>query len=273
MNTVITANELQTLLAANKAPLLIDTRDPLAYRQGFIGNAIHFDPGLVNTKQPPVTGLLPDLITFNRLMSGIGLQAEQTVVVYDDSGGPPASRLAWTLQAFGHSNVALLDGGMQAWQAASLPMNTNAIPPANSNYHGALNPDVIADRDYILQNLHRGDIRMVDTRTPAEFRGEDIRAARGGHIPGAVNLNWLETKDPTRVMRFLPATILESILAEKNIRRDQEIICYCQSHQRSSVVFMLLQSMGFKRLRGYPGAWSDWGNQTDTPIEMDSPQL
>lgn len=267
MHSVITADKLQTLLAANEAPLLIDTRDPLIYRQGFIGNAVHFDPGLVNAKQAPVNGLLPDLSAFNRLMSDIGLQAGHAVVIYDDSGGPPASRLAWTLQAFGHAKVSLLDGGMQAWRTASLPLNTNTARLTNSDYHGTLNPDVIADRNYILQNLHRDDIRLVDTRTPAEFHGVDIRAARGGHIPGAVNLNWLDTKDPTRAMRFLPVATLESMLTEKGIRRDQEIICYCQSHQRSSVVFMLLQSMGFKRLKGYPGAWSDWGNQTDTPVE------
>jgi thiosulfate/3-mercaptopyruvate sulfurtransferase len=246
---------------------LIDVRSLETYQSGHIEGAVHFDLAHVNIARPPVSGLLPDPEDFNRAMSDIGLHPEQHAVVYDDNGGPPAARLAWTLKAFGHPAVSQLDGGVRAWLAEGLPLVRDAVRPTPSSYRGTPNPDMIADREYILERLADRSILPVDARSPAEYRGEDLRSQRGGHIPGAVNLDWTLTKDPNRDMRFRSREELEELLANRGIDRDREIVCYCQSHQRSALLCLLLESLGYERVRGYPGAWSDWGNRTDTPIE------
>lgn len=266
---IIQPLELKTALAAlpGNPPRLIDVRSLESYRSGHIEGAVHFDMANVNIAQPPVAGLLPTLEQFNRAMSVIGLHPEQPAVIYDDAGGPPSARLAWTLKAFGHPAVSLLDGGIRTWQNEGLPLTPDFTPPTPSHYQGRLNPHVIADRDYILQHLADSGVLLLDARTPAEYRGEDKRSQRGGHIPGAVNFDWTETKDPNRNMQFRSQRELEDLLAQRGADRDKEIICYCQSHQRSAVLCILLESLGYKHVKGYPGAWSDWGNQPDTPIE------
>lgn len=265
---IIRPLELETALAAAPTPLLhlIDVRGQGDYRSGHIEGAVPFDIADANRSEPPVAGLLPAPEQFNRAMSAIGLAPGQPAVIYDDNGGPPAARLAWTLKAFGHTAVSLLDGGVQAWRTEGLPLTRELDPPVPAEYRGHLNADVIADRDSILQRLADPGTLLLDARSPAEYRGEDRRSQRGGHIPGAVNLDWTQTKEPDGV-RFRPQDELEALLAQRGVDRDKEIICYCQSHQRSAVLCILLESLGYPRVKGYPGAWSDWGNRPDTPIE------
>ncbi|MEJ2106096.1 MAG: rhodanese-like domain-containing protein [Acidiferrobacteraceae bacterium] len=107
----------------------------------------------------------------------------------------------------------------------------------------------------------------MDARTPEEYRGEKKLAQQVGHIPGAVNFNWTDAMDPNRQRRLKDADELRSRFAELGITPDKEIIVYCQTHHRSAHTFILLQWLGYTRVRGYPGSWSDWGNRSDTPVE------
>ena len=109
---------------------------------------------------------------------------------------------------------------------------------------------------------------LLDTRTPAEFSGADRRAARGGHIPGAVNVDWTLTMDPDRHRALRPADELRALYAQAGVDPDAEVVAYCQTHHRSSHTFWVLRHLGYRRVRGYPGAWSDWGNRDDTPVEV-----
>ena len=94
-----------------------------------------------------------------------------------------------------------------------------------------------------------------------------MRALRGGHIPGARNLNWLDTIDTTNNFRLKPSEDLQFMLNQIGITPDKEIITYCQTHHRSSHSYVMLKSLGYTRIRGYPGSWSEWGNSSETPIE------
>ena len=95
----------------------------------------------------------------------------------------------------------------------------------------------------------------------------DQRAARGGHIPGAVNLNWMDTMDPQRQLRLQPAPVLRQLLDLRGVTTDKEVIVYCQTHHRSAHTYWVLRYLGYPRVRGYPGAWSEWGNDPSVPVE------
>ena len=111
------------------------------------------------------------------------------------------------------------------------------------------------------------DVVIFDVRSPAEYSGEDVRAARGGHIPGAVNMNWTDAIDQTRNMRFKPEAELRAMLDGLGITPGKEVIAHCQTHHRSAHTYMVLKSLGFEKIRGYDGSWSEWGNDADTPTE------
>ncbi|HEY3487753.1 MAG TPA: sulfurtransferase [Gammaproteobacteria bacterium] len=245
---------------------LIDVRHRDSYRQEHIPGAAHFDIEQINIKRPPVTGLLPEPAAFNDMMSAIGLSKSDLVIVYDDAGGPAAARLAWTLKAFGHGASAMLDAGFNGWLATGAKTDTLVPTVGAIAYRAQIDSSRIADRNYIRQSLHKPETVLLDTRSLAEYEGTDRRAARGGHIPGAVHFDWNWSKDAGD-NHFKPAVELLSKLEASGVMRDREIICYCQSHQRSSVICLLLEALGYPNVKGYPGAWSDWGNAADTPIE------
>jgi len=97
--------------------------------------------------------------------------------------------------------------------------------------------------------------------------GSSVLAARGGHIPGAVNMDWVLAMDKARDLRLRSPEELRRMLERRGVTPDKEVIVYCQTHHRSSHTYVMLKSLGYPRIRGYPGAWSAWGNRRDTPVE------
>ena len=116
-----------------------------------------------------------------------------------------------------------------------------------------------------MQMLDEDSVKILDVRTPGEFAGTDVRSARGGHVPGANHIEWTSQLDDKG--RLLPDEILEAQLEKAGIKPDDTVIVYCQTHQRSAVTYVALKNLGFSDVRALDGAWSNWGNRTDTPIE------
>lgn len=252
----------------NPELLIVDLRSPEAYAQGHIPHAVNLAYADIIRAEPPVGGLLPDAARLSRVLSAIGLTPDKHVVAYDDEGGGRAGRLLWTLDALGHAHGSLLNGGIHAWVAEDRALEQSPVRPTPADYRAEFrNPEVVADRDYIRARLGQADFLALDTRSPAEYQGRDVRAARGGHIPGAVNLNWLEAIDSGRALRFRADDELRALLEGLGVTPDKEIVTYCQTHHRSSHTYLVLKHLGYPRVRGYPGAWSDWGNAPDTPVE------
>ena len=108
-------------------------------------------------------------------------------------------------------------------------------------------------------NNPTADYVLVDVREVEEFAQ--------GHIPGAVNMEWLLAMDQALNLRFKSPDELRALLAERHVTPDKEVIVYCHTHHRSAHTYMVLKSLGYERVRGYPGSWSDWGNAADTPVE------
>jgi thiosulfate/3-mercaptopyruvate sulfurtransferase len=95
-----------------------------------------------------------------------------------------------------------------------------------------------------------------------------VRAARGGHIPGAVNLNWTLAMDEQRQLRCKADATLRALLETIGVTPDKEVILYCQTHHRSAHTYLVLKHLGYPRVRGYAGAWSEWGNDPTLPVEQ-----
>ncbi len=266
---VIEADQLQPLLGS-PGLLVIDLCKPATYARAHIAGAIHLDYAQVVAVQKPMMGLLPDADTLSRLFSTIGLTPDTQVVAYDDEGGGRAARLLWTLDAVGHRQSSLLNGGLHAWANEGHPLDTTPASPSASEYHAAFNTadnNPVAQRDEILAGLNDSGRVLLDSRSPGEYRGEKKLAARAGRIPGAVNLDWLNVMDKTRNMRLKPEAALRDLLTERGVTPDKSVIVYCQTHHRSALTYWVLKWLGYPDIKGYPGSWSDWGNREDTPVE------
>ena len=130
-----------------------------------------------------------------------------------------------------------------------------------------MNFDPVATRQFILDHLSDDNVVILDTRNPAEYNGVKVFAQRGGHIPGAVNIEWTEAMDKQHDMRLKPEAELRQMLEQHGITPDKTVVVHCQTHHRSAHTYMVLKSLGYENVKGYPGSWSDWGNEPNTPIE------
>lgn len=246
---------------------IVDLCKTEQYGRGHIPSAVHLDYSRLLLSHPPVMGLLPAADYMRELFSSLGMRPDAYIVAYDDEGGGHAARLLWSLAAYGHERYGLLNGGLHAWANEGHPLESTPVIPEPSDYPVTFNPEVVAERDYITARLHDDDTRLLDCRSPKEYMGETKRAARAGHIPGAVNIEWTEAMDPARNLRLRARDELLRRLEVAGVRPEQEIITYCHTHHRSAHTWLVLKHLGFKRVRGYPGSWSEWGNLPDTPLD------
>ncbi len=275
-----------TAARAQDVPLLVDTAwlqarlgqpgvrvvdmvgEAKDYRSGHVPGAVHLD---VDDARIAVTEggyRLPTVEEGARLLGSLGLTPDTHVVAYDDSGGLNAARLFFTLEALGHRRVSLLDGGIQAWRRAGLPVSRDSAPVKATVYRPQPRPEVVADEQWILKRLDDPSVVLLDARSPAEYAGRDVRARRGGHIPGAVNVEWSDNlrRDGT----FKPVDELRAMYAGRGVTPDKTVVTYCQTHHRAAHTYFVLRLLGFPSLAGYDRSWSQWGNRSDLPVARGS---
>lgn len=267
---IVEPEQLETVLGHDRL-VVVHISKPERYAQFHVPGAVFVEGAHYVKVEKPVVGLLPDAQSFGHLLESLGISPDTHVVTCDDEGGGWASRFLWTLDVAGHQDFSLLNGGLVAWVNEGFSVSQQAVTPATGSYSVSWRQEPVADTEYILSRLGAADLGLLDSRTPQEFNGQKKFAEHGGHIPGASLLNWTDTMDQSRNLRLQPATELNAMLEQRGLTGDKEIICYCQSHHRSSLAYIMLKILGYQRIKGYPGSWSAWGNHPDTPKEIQRP--
>jgi thiosulfate/3-mercaptopyruvate sulfurtransferase len=236
------------------------------YAKHHVPGAAHLAYDKLVAKAPPVGGLLPGRNDFARLMSDLGISNGQHIVAYDEEGGGRAARLIWSLHAYGYRQASLLNGGATAWISEGFPLEETVAEHPGGAFNTTVDASVIADFTYISGVLHQPHCALLDARSLEEYTGSRRNAEHGGHIPGAQRLEWTDLMDRSRNLRLKPPAEIRAQLQNLGIDATQEVIVYCQTHHRSALNYVALKSLGFERVRGYPGSWSDWGNRADAPV-------
>ena len=249
----------------NGSVRVIEVFNPSPQDSYFIPGAFHIPTNALIEGTPPSPGKLPSKEQLEAVFGYLGYESDQTIVVSDHEGGGWAGRLAWTLDVIQHEKWLYLDGGTVAWQQAGFELARAPAQAAPTQPKLTLNFAPRVEIDELMASLNNQDLIIWDVRSEEEFKGLRPSAKRSGHIPGAINLDWLELMDPRNGLRLQQN--LESSLASLGISADRQIVTHCQTHHRSGLSYMVGRLLGFPNIRAYDGSWSEWGNRDDTPIE------
>ncbi len=274
--TLVSAGELA---AGIDACVVVDCRHDLsdptvgaaAWRARHLPGAffLHQDTDLAGTR----TGRngrhpLPDRDGLRRKLESLGLREGVQLVAYDDAGGLFAARLWWLARWIGHPQVAVLDGGIQAWRAGGHPLSREpSLPREHAGSLGTRAPlATLVDTDAVLARLHSTDQLVVDARTPERYRGEvEPLDPVAGHIPGAVNRPCQDNLRPDG--RFKPAAQLRrEFIALLAGRAPATLVHQCGSGITACHNLLAMELAGLPGGQLYPGSWSEWCAEPARPI-------
>lgn len=274
MNTLISVAQLSSL-PGEAGIMIFDCRyalmDPAAGRKAY--DAAHI-PGayfvdmnrdLSTPHIPGKTGRhpLPAKSAWIRTVQGWGLRPDTQVVLYDDNGGASAARLWWMLQWIGHANVAVLNGGWQAWTGAGMPVTTAVpAPPAPSTFDYA----ALYSPAFLLtaEQVDAGSQLLLDARDLARFRGEvEPIDPVAGHIPGAVCSPFSANLDASGAFRSVEE-IRRKFAGANSF--DRPVVCYCGSGITACHNILAMTHAGMPMPALYAGSWSEWITDPRRPV-------
>jgi len=253
--------------------VIIDLRKPEKFNLGHLPNAVNIWRTDIIDQDMTYGGMMAKKGAIEQLFSSLGIKSDDNLLIYDDKGLVDAVRLWWILDYYKHTNVKLLNGGLNSWKKDNYPISTETTALKKSDFkfkNISVNASRYANIEDVKKAISNPDILLVDTRELNEFTGEHKKkgAFRGGRIPSSTWCNWSETVDYRNNTKFKSLDKIKEIYASRGITPDKEIIAYCQSGVRSAhTTFVLTQLLGYTNVKNYDGSWIEWSYNKELPIK------
>jgi thiosulfate/3-mercaptopyruvate sulfurtransferase len=197
-------------------------------------------------------------------MGRLGVSNDTDVIGYDAEGGHHAARLWVALRRYGHDRMSVMEGGIQKWSQEKRPIEPGDVTAQPARFVPHPREGVLASKEDVVGAVRTGDPWLLDVRRDSEFTGQEKRAARGGHIPGAVNILWKDALNDDWTLR--DADELEEFYTNAGFGPETATITYCQAGVRAAFTHLVLTALGHDDVRTYDGSWEEWGNDPDVPI-------
>ena len=227
----------------DKSVRVIDVRRENDYKQDHIPTAVNLPLATLLSDDSPERVL--------KLVNSMGIDDETSVVVYDDTFGALASRVAWTLEYLGHSDVTLLETTFSNWKSLGLESDSQTPEIQSKNHSMNLQSDILASSDYLENAKKRDDVILLDNRERLNFLEQ--------HIPGAISLPYRTLASSDKILRSKED--MKRLLDNRGITGNSEIITYCGSvGTLSGLAYYALKSADLPNAKLYVRSFKEWKN-------------
>jgi thiosulfate/3-mercaptopyruvate sulfurtransferase len=263
--------------AIKRGAVLWDVRATEDYRKGHLPGAVNIGAAGAALRFEHNEDFRPTP-QIEKLLGDAGIDPAREIIVYGGKADASAYFGLFAVQYFGGEKAHVYHGGIDDWKAAKKEISHDPAKPLPVALKLVPRPELSITTAEVVSKL-TGNVQIVDTRTPREFSGEDIRALRGGHIPGAVNIpfqkNWADPDTLSKLARKEVAS--KDGLALKSpdqlhalygaLDPDKETIVYCQSGVRAAQSAAVLKDLGFRNVKIYDASWLGYANAWNTPVD------
>lgn len=270
--------DLQYVKAAQQRGAIIwDVRASNQYLEGHIPGAINFgDIGTV-LRDPNREDFI-DLAEINAIFNKAGLDIYKEIVVYGSRGNPYSYFGLFTIHYFGGKRAKVFHDGIDGWADAGLPIEKTSSTLASINIKLAPQENLVVSNEQMRKLYNNQSVQVVDARTFNEFKGNDVRAIRGGHIPGAISIpyeqNWKDPATGSKLAKKEVKTNAGMSLKTKDelnalyakLDPNKETVVYCQSGVRAAETATVLQNLGYKNVKIYDSSWLGWASHLASPV-------
>lgn len=267
--------------ALQRGAIVWDVRAANDYAKGHIPGAVNIGAAGAVLRNPNTEDFLP-IPQLEKILGAGGIDPSQEIVVYSTRADTIAYFGLYTLQYFGGKRAYVYHDGIDGWRAAGHALGTEPRKRAPVALKLVADANVGVTTDQFIAASRRTGVQIIDARTAGEFTGNDIRAIRGGHVPGAINIpyeqNWIDPDTLQKLARkqvadnsgmsLKPAEELKKIYAQLDPRK--ETIVYCQSGVRAAETATVLGQLGFKNVKVYDSSWLGYAARLSAPVNNET---
>ncbi len=242
------------------------------FLDGHIPGARFFDIDRIADRGSKLPHMLPPVEQFVSAVRKLGIGDGHRVVVYDQSDLHSAARVWWMFRVFGHTDVAVLDGGLAKWRAEGRPIEDGEVDPRERHYTARRDASLVRDVTQIAGAAKLGNEQILDARSPGRFAGAEAEprpGLRAGHIPGSKNLHYRTLFEADGTMKS--AEDLRALFEAAGVDLAKPVVTTCGSGITACALSLALARVGHTRNAVYDGSWTEWGAYPDLAVETGAP--
>ncbi|WP_321330442.1 sulfurtransferase [uncultured Ilyobacter sp.] len=272
---LVSPKKAKEIMESNKNVVVFDVRRSAEFMLGHIPGAVDIwrNDISADNNEYPFGGMRATSEKMENVLGSYGIDSNTHILIYDAKADYDAARLWWILDVYGHEKISLIDGGINGWKAAGLPLEVGFAKKKDKKVYSfskKANYSKLAHLNDVKKAVGSKETVIIDTRSESEHLGTETKkgAFRPGRIPSETFIPWETAVHDETDKTFKNISELKEIYAKQGITSNSKVIAYCQSGVRSAhTTFVLTQLLGYKNVKNYDGSWIEWSYHKELPAD------